>query len=272
MFSWFSNRRKALNRLPDLSEWEATCPDCGHENGKLHELFCTKERCPFCGGQLISCNCMLSVLNLREEERRIVEEYIDDSVEPLKSILENWQQALNKKGRVPYHAMPLEPTADGLILAAARGALPFVRKLIADGVPVDATNDVNHTALMAAAWNSHTAIVTFLLSIGADVHRRNAHGHTPLHCSVATPSAKPELQRECAEFLLDQGAEVDALDHDGGTPLMDAAWFGCLPAVQLFLARGASASKRNERGQTAADLAHQRGHTEIARVLTTWRS
>ncbi|MDP3070400.1 MAG: ankyrin repeat domain-containing protein [Opitutaceae bacterium] len=214
---------------------------------------------------------MPTVLGLREEERRIVEEHIDDSVEPLKRILENWQEALNKKGRIPYRAMPLEPTADGLILAAARGALPFVRRLIAEGVPVDATNDVNHTALMAAAWNSQTAVVTFLLSIGANVNRRNAHGYTPLHCSVATPSAKPDLQRECARLLLDRGAEVAALDHEGGTPLMSAAWFGCLPAVQLLLERGASASTMNKRGQTAADLAQQRGHATVARVLTTGR-
>ena len=77
------------------------CPDCEAPEGELHALFCTQERCPFCGGQLASCGCMHQVLTLNEEERKAVEEYIDDSVEPLRGIMKRWQDALTRKGRVP---------------------------------------------------------------------------------------------------------------------------------------------------------------------------
>jgi len=35
------------------------CHDCGIENknGNLHHFGCDIERCPKCGGQLISCDC-----------------------------------------------------------------------------------------------------------------------------------------------------------------------------------------------------------------------
>lgn len=78
------------------------CADCQCSEGELHEIFCTKERCPFCGAQLVSCPCISSVLNLSSEEQRAVDEYIDDEVEPLKGVNERWVKALNKKGRVPF--------------------------------------------------------------------------------------------------------------------------------------------------------------------------
>jgi hypothetical protein len=78
------------------------CADCGCSIGELHEIFCTKERCPFCLSQLVSCPCISTVLSLSPEEQRAIDEYIDDEVEPLKSINERWVAALNRKGRVPF--------------------------------------------------------------------------------------------------------------------------------------------------------------------------
>ena len=82
------------------------CHDCETAEGELHALFCTKERCPFCGGQLASCGCINQVLTLTDEERKSVEEYIDDSVEPLRRVMARWEEALNLKGRVPYIVYP----------------------------------------------------------------------------------------------------------------------------------------------------------------------
>jgi len=77
------------------------CPECSRVEGELHESFCLKERCPFCGGQLVSCPCIFEVLKLTPEETRVVEDYVDDSVEPLMGINERWEKSLNKKGRIP---------------------------------------------------------------------------------------------------------------------------------------------------------------------------
>jgi hypothetical protein len=82
------------------------CGDCETPEGELHALFCTKERCPFCGGQLASCGCIHQVLVLTEEERKSLEEYLDDTVEPLRQVMERWEEELNRKGRVPYIEYP----------------------------------------------------------------------------------------------------------------------------------------------------------------------
>jgi len=59
------------------------CDDCGTVEGSLHDSFCTRECCPFCGNQLISCECISKVLEIDAEEKQALDEYEDDSVEPL---------------------------------------------------------------------------------------------------------------------------------------------------------------------------------------------
>jgi hypothetical protein len=82
------------------------CRDCGVRLGELHAIFCTKEQCPFCGGQLASCDCCITVLGLSDAERVAVEEYVDDSVEPLRGIMERWAAALDAKGRIGFGSTP----------------------------------------------------------------------------------------------------------------------------------------------------------------------
>lgn len=81
---------------------QQSCNDCGCTVGALHDMFCTKERCPYCGGQLVTCGCITKVLELSDEEQQALDEYVDDEVEPLRSINARWIKALNRKGRVPF--------------------------------------------------------------------------------------------------------------------------------------------------------------------------
>jgi ankyrin repeat protein len=263
MFSWF---KKKSPGLPSLDEWEKTCPDCGVERGRLHHLDCTRERCPFCAGQLISCDCRNEVLSMTPEERKAGDEYIDDSVEPLRGIMARWEAALEAKGRVLFQPARLEASPESLILVAARGALLFVRAVLAAGVPVDAVNEVKQTALMAAASNCQVVVVAFLLEAGADVRRQNVHGHTALHCAVSSVNPT-HRQVECVRMLLRRGALVNACDESGGTALMSAAWFGCEASVEALLRASADPAAIDSKGRTARDLAMARGHAEIARML-----
>ena len=62
-----------------------------------------------------------------------------------------------------------------------------------------------------------------------------------------------------AERLLEQGAEINAKDKNGNTPLHIASLMDRPANCQLLLQKGASDRIINKRGQTAAKLIRSRG-------------
>ncbi len=83
--------------MPNISK----CGDCGMPYGSRHDMFCTKETCPYCFGQLASCGCIKSVLGLNEHDQKVVDEYKDDFSQPLSGIVKRWSEVLDEKGRLP---------------------------------------------------------------------------------------------------------------------------------------------------------------------------
>lgn len=80
---------------------EKKCHDCGVKEGQIHEFGCDMERCPFCGGQLITCDCVYEKLNLDVSEGSWTYKHgLTNEQE------EKWIDILGTKGRVPYIVYP----------------------------------------------------------------------------------------------------------------------------------------------------------------------
>ena len=86
------------------------CSDCGVGEGHYHFLGCDKEDCPFCGSQLISCDCCYELLNLIDKGK-----YDESTVYLPPEVYEKglteeqdmrWQKLLDQKGRIPFILYP----------------------------------------------------------------------------------------------------------------------------------------------------------------------
>jgi ankyrin repeat protein len=63
------------------------------------------------------------------------------------------------------------------------------------------------------------------------------------------------------------GAEVNAVDERGSTPLLEAARYGHEDITRVLIAAGADVKAKDKDGKTALMLAVQGDHDEVVRVL-----
>ena len=117
-----------------------------------------------------------------------------------------------------------------------------------------------NSEILDAAEHGYTGIARLLLKYGADVNAKNVHGITPLFMAAA------EDHRDTAKLLLDAGAPVNQ-SWEGFTPLIFAARGGATATAALLLERGAHVNDQNNYGQTALMLAAEKGLQDVVELL-----
>jgi hypothetical protein len=129
--------------------------------------------------------------------------------------------------------------------AAEDGDLAAVNLYIAEGVNLNAKNELGHTPLSLAARSNQLKV-----------------GKSALSCAVFMGNAK------VAQALLEAGADVNIIDNLGQTPLIYAVSSNYPYIVQLLVDAGARIGTLDGvTGGTAADLAVSLGHHSIVQIL-----
>jgi ankyrin repeat protein len=128
------------------------------------------------------------------------------------------------------------------------------------------------SALLIACFSADLTIARLLLEAGASTELRvNKIGATVLMFIANNSAQLPARGIPAAELLLDCGAEVNAVDDDGGTPLISAAYGGNTAMVETLPARGASVHMKTTAGEKFSEnalvLAVAQGHLDTARAL-----
>ncbi|KAF7117758.1 hypothetical protein CNMCM5793_006938 [Aspergillus hiratsukae] len=96
------------------------------------------------------------------------------------------------------------------------------------------------TALHAAALGQNEAVTRRLLELGADVNALDGDGASPLHYAAHNPTTAPAVVR----LLLKHGSKTEIADTWHGRPLHRAAGWGNMRAIELLLQYGADVAAR----------------------------
>ncbi len=114
------------------------------------------------------------------------------------------------------------------------------------------------TALHIAAAAHERGFAESLVVQGAAVRARNRRGAEPLHYAAdGSPGADANAQRELISFLIDVGADPNALDKSGVAPLHRAVRDRCSGGVSALIDKGANPLLMNKSGSTPLHLAVQ---------------
>jgi uncharacterized protein len=147
--------------------------------------------------------------------------------------------------------------------AAALNKADRLALLLRDPDAINSHSPDGWTPLALAAHFGAQASARLLLVAGADLSLRskNPTGNTALHAAVAGK------RHEIVDLLVEAGADVNAQDADGWTPLNLAAHEGVPETVRLLLANRADPTIPANNGQTPAQTAEREGKAAALEIL-----
>jgi ankyrin repeat protein len=150
-------------------------------------------------------------------------------------------------------------TGSVLIYAAESGDPEVVQAILRYHPRPEVRDGEGKTALFAAASGyrhgerpgARVECVRLLVHAGADVNARDLQGNTPLHQTFL-----PDVEEE----LIKSGADVNARNNEGETPI-----FASIDedSIRLLVAHGADLTIRNNHDQTALQAAEEKGASRV---------
>jgi ankyrin repeat protein len=177
---------------------------------------------------------------------------------------------------------------NALFAAVRRDRADVVALLLDLGTPIDVMDDRRQQAMHEAGSYNAVRSAELLIARGAQIDPRELHwGALPIGFAIyGRHQEMIELLRRhtrdpwnlaftgnvdrLREVLAADPALAHVAHPDGGTPLMRLPEdeVKAREIVELFLSYGADVSRRNKEGRTAADLARERGMSDIADRLS----
>ena len=190
----------------------------------------------------------------------------------------------DKQGNSPLHlAVTCCLAGDQVLNDDAKSLVSY---FVDSGADLKRKGLFEYTPLFRAVARASHRLVTYFLSVGADMHDTDSNGWTLLHCACAQghtvfPKSVPDCFRsktpignfhtgerviKVIDILLDGGLDINCVDSRGRTPLMEAACNGDMDIIQYLLGRGARVVSVSHEGWTPVKLAYlnRRNHAVVS--------
>jgi ankyrin repeat protein len=160
----------------------------------------------------------------------------------------------------------LPPSIEGalennLMVAASRGLIMEIERLISKGADIDGESNEGATPLIFAIANNQLGAVKILLSHNPNLDKITSSGETPLLISAKNQNLK------IAEALIRAGANIDLADKNGASALHYAAITGNFEMADMLLYYDANCNKKAIDGTTPLMAAILAGYPDITDLL-----
>ena len=149
-----------------------------------------------------------------------------------------------------------------LAIVAQFASVQALQVLIECGLPIDLDLGGGRTALMEAARENSpasqsrpfAALARALVGAGANINAQDHEGITPLMWSCRTTTKRVEVLK----ILLQAGADLELRDKKENTAIIHAAGSRNAEAIRLLMAAGCNIDARNAVGRRAVDVIQTR--------------
>lgn len=152
--------------------------------------------------------------------------------------------SINGDGRSPLH------------IAAVRGNLPIVKYLFQYSCEIDIEDKFHFTPFSLACLRGHHNVVVYMLE--------HSPAGTKFHLDDGLHRAADSGHTHVMKLLLSHGADANALNNLGESPLSTAARAGKALPVQLLLEHGSRLNVIDNRGYTPLQLSLLREQVDVS--------
>jgi hypothetical protein len=161
-----------------------------------------------------------------------------------------------------FSLLPVVSTAGEIHDFVTAGNLAGIESLLAEDPDlVNSKDSKGNTPLHHAVIKGNEEIGLFLIDNGADVDAVNGSGSTPLMIAI------DRSRTGIARLLIEKGADIDRRGYLNRTLLHSSAANGNLTLCRLLLEKGAEVEPLDRDGFTPANLACESGHDGVIQLL-----
>ena len=294
-------RERASVGLPDSSTLDVLQLAVLHDDAAARRLLATDVECDLHSASGLGLSEVIGRL-ANDEALDATAEYLTPmgfalargSLEGVRALLGAGDDPNRRLARIGFFVWEIDALAAGydgwrpLHGACAHGyaedAAAIVTALIENGADIEATCPLGEQSLHLAATYGWMPVLETLLAARVDslsapvaraLWRMVVPSHLePVHNQTPLMVAAREGCLDAAKRLLRAGADLDARDSAGSTPLHIAArpwWREDAALVSLLIDAGADRQARDAEGRTPAQVAQAEGHAESARLILSAR-